>query len=61
MSVEGVSSSQSTASGTTDTNSGLEIRMTDNGPKEEDDFQKADQYSRPMTEEEIKAKIAEVL
>lgn len=43
-----------------DTNSGLTIRLTDNTPKEEDDFQKLDQYARPMSEEEIKAKIAEM-
>ena len=42
-----------------DINSGLEIRLTDNSPKEGDDFQKADQYARPMTDEEIKAKIEE--
>ena len=43
-----------------DTNSGLTIRLTDNTPKEEDDFQKLDQYARPMSEEEIKAKIDEM-
>lgn len=45
---------------TIDTNSQLSIRATDNTPKEEDDFQKADQYNRPMTEDEIMAKIKEI-
>ena len=44
-----------------DTNSGLGIRLTDNSPKENDDFQMADQYGRPMTDEEIKSKIKEVI
>lgn len=46
---------------TIDTNSGLGIRLTDNSPKEGDDFQLADQHTRPLTEEEIKAKIEEMI
>lgn len=61
MSAEGTSSNGSAENLMTDTNSGLEIRITDNTAKEGDDFQLGDQYARPMTEEEIKAKIEEVL
>ena len=45
----------------TDINTGMKIRPTDNLPKEEDDYQLADQYPKPMTEEQIKAKIDELL
>ena len=45
---------------TVDTNSQLEIRKTDNTPKEGDDFQLNQQFNRPMTDEEILAKFAEV-
>lgn len=38
---------------TIDTNSGLEIRLTDNSPKEGDIFRKEDQVNRPLTDEEI--------
>lgn len=48
------------ADNTVDTNSGLEIRQTDNAPKEGDDFQLNQQFDRPMTEEEILEKIKEV-
>lgn len=61
MCEERTSSNQSTQSYMTDTNSGLGIRLTDNTPKDGDDFQLADQYARPMTDEEIMAKIEEVL
>lgn len=45
----------------TDINTDKKIRLTDNTPKESDDFQVIDQYKRPMTEEEIKAKINEIV
>ena len=35
-------------------------QVTDNSPSFGDDFRKADQYAKPMTDEEIKAEIEEV-
>ena len=58
---EGQTSSNPSENLMTDTNSGLEIRLTDNTPKEDDDFQLGDQYARPMTDEEIERKIQEVI
>lgn len=43
-----------------DTNTNLEIRPTDNAPKEEDWFELNQQFDRPMTDEEILKKIKEV-
>ena len=44
-----------------DTNTNNVIRKTDNTPKEGDDYQLRDQYRRPMTDDEIKEKIGEIL
>ena len=44
-----------------DINTNKTIRVTDNTPKESDDFQKIDQYRWAMTEEEIEAKISELV
>lgn len=44
-----------------DINTDNEIRLTDNSPKEGDDYQKIDQYARPMSEDQIKKKIDELL
>ena len=44
-----------------DINTNKTIRLTDNTPKESDDFQKADQYKRAMTDEEIENKISELI
>lgn len=38
---------------TVDSQSGNKIRRTDNTPKEEDIFLKANQVARPLTKEEI--------
>lgn len=46
---------------TSDINTGNEIRLTDNKPKEGDYYELKDQYNRPMSELEIKEKINEVL
>ena len=45
---------------TIDTNSGLEIRVTDNSPKKEDLFAEEHQEPRPLTGEEMDAILANV-
>lgn len=41
-----------------DVNTGLEVRRTDNSPKDADIFDGGEQQPRPLTEEEIAALIA---
>ena len=45
---------------TNDINTDKVIRLTDNTPKKEDDYQARDQFSRPMTDDEIKQKVSEL-
>jgi len=46
---------------TMDINTSKKIRLTDNSPKECDDFQKVDQYASAMTGDQIKDKLDEIL
>ena len=46
---------------TRDPNSGLDIRPTDNGPKEDDIFMKAHQFTTALTEEGARNVLSAVL
>lgn len=44
-----------------DPNSGLDIRRTDNGPKEDDIFMKAHQFTTALTEEGARNVLSTIL
>lgn len=46
---------------TRDPNSGLDIRRTDNGPKEDDIFMKAHQFTTALTEEGARNVLSAIL
>ncbi len=46
---------------TRDPNSGLDIRLTDNGPKEDDIFMKAHQFTTALTEEGARNVLSAIL